>query len=218
MLSPLREVARHLCEPAQLATRIAQWRDNAVCPERRAIFADAPAFVFEPTFCCGTSQLVLRPAAPLHLLGVEPREMLTSDFFGAIAKERGGPSIPACDVTVSVKQKDRVVANARYEQTKCLCVLQHGCQGGAGSALMLGKLTWGCLSVASDWTYARGAFLRRLDLRGGATRVTQNRHDLSIAAKATVPPAISAIHGLRSRWTRVANKAQRNNNASSTRA
>src|SRR5688572_12713240 len=45
--TPLCQVARHLREADEFAGRIPQRGDHDVCPEPRAVLADAPALIFE---------------------------------------------------------------------------------------------------------------------------------------------------------------------------
>jgi hypothetical protein len=82
----------------------------------RSILADTPAFSFEPSLSPGGFKRVLRDARFAILLCIEPREVLSDDFVGAVAFDALRPEIPVGDIAAEVQQVNCVVANALHKQ------------------------------------------------------------------------------------------------------
>ena len=89
-LSALGEIARDLREPDQRAVGVAQRGDDDVGPEPRAVLADAPAFVLEPSFARRDLQLALALARRDVLRRIEHREVLADDLVGRVALDARG--------------------------------------------------------------------------------------------------------------------------------
>ena len=79
------DVARHFREAAQLAAAIEDGGDDDVRPEARAVFAQAPSFVFDAPLLARDLQLALRLAIRLVFLGVETREVAADDLLRLVA-------------------------------------------------------------------------------------------------------------------------------------
>src|SRR5690242_16259480 len=96
-------VAGELCKSQQGAALVANWLDDALCPEHRAVFFDAPPFGFKPALAQGFAQRLNRQTCSPITLGEETREVLSDDFVGVIALDAFRTRIPARHNTVRVQ-------------------------------------------------------------------------------------------------------------------
>ena len=110
-LPPCRQVTGDLEEPSGAARLVPQGGDDDVGPEPGAVLAHPPALVLEPPVGHGPPQLLLGPARPDGLLGVEAGEVLADDLVGPVALDPLGPGVPGGDVPGRVEQEDGVVAH-----------------------------------------------------------------------------------------------------------
>src|SRR2546430_11595365 len=78
---PLGAVPRHLRESVEPPVGVTDGGDLDTGPEPRAVLADAPALVLEPTGGPGRREPARPPAASDVLLGVEARGMLAHDLI-----------------------------------------------------------------------------------------------------------------------------------------
>src|SRR5205085_11752697 len=107
--------------------------------EARAVFAQAPSFVFDAAFADGDLQLALRLVRGDVFLAVERREVLAEDFVGAILLDALGAEVPRNDAALSVEHEDRVVLHAFDEKTEQLLAVPQLLLGGAAIGEIAGQ-------------------------------------------------------------------------------
>jgi hypothetical protein len=109
---PLRQVARDLGIPEQVAALVTDGRDHHVRPEGRAILADPPAFFLEAAVQRRDVELA-SGALPLAAVShQETREVRAHDLGRFVTQDLLGTGIPACDVAIRVEHEDGIVAHA----------------------------------------------------------------------------------------------------------
>ena len=114
----LGEVTRDLGEADQLALGVEHARNDDVGPKARAVLADAPRLVFEPTLARGDLQLLFALAGFDVLLGEEAREMLANDLVGGEALDALRAGVPRGHLALGVEQVDGVVADALDQEAE----------------------------------------------------------------------------------------------------
>src|SRR6202790_1379695 len=83
----LGQISRHFRKAEELPVRISDCRDHRICPKARAVFADPPALVFEPSLGCRHAQCFLRFAALDVFCGVKTGKMATNDLLRAVSSD-----------------------------------------------------------------------------------------------------------------------------------
>ena len=107
-----RQVTGDFREAEQLPVVVLEGRDDDVGPKLRAVLANPPALVLEPSLGSGHLQFVGGPAPVERLLRVERREVLADDLVGLVLLDPLGPGVPGGDVAVRVEHEDGVVLHA----------------------------------------------------------------------------------------------------------
>jgi len=106
------QIARYFAKAAQCSFFISQCGDNHICPEPRTVFANAPAFIFKPSYFCGHLELIAWLVALDVFLRVENRKVLSDYLTCLIALDVFCTQIPALDVSSRIDHKDRIVLYA----------------------------------------------------------------------------------------------------------
>ena len=114
----LRQVPGQFGEPARVARRVANRREDHVGPEHRSILANPPPFDLVSALGRGRVQVALRSAARDVRRRIEPGEVLAHDLVRGVALDPLRAGIPAHDATFGVQHHDGGVGHALHHQPK----------------------------------------------------------------------------------------------------
>ena len=106
------KVARHLGKACDFAGGVTNCGENDVRPEARAVFAHAPAFVFNSPALRRSLQQLSGAAAINVFMGEETREVLTNNLVGCVLLGALRAGIPCRDVALVVEKVNGIVAHA----------------------------------------------------------------------------------------------------------
>ena len=102
----------------KLSAVVAHGVDNNVRPERAAVFAVAPALIFETTGAIGRLQIFLRNKRFTILGAIEAGEVLADNLFGDITFSALRPGVPVYDQPVVIQHINGVVGHALHQQAE----------------------------------------------------------------------------------------------------
>jgi hypothetical protein len=117
------EVAGDLGESDESAGLVANRRDRKIRPEARAVFSNAPPFVFDTAVSCRNFQFPSRLPALIVFGRKEAGEVLPQNLGGGITLQASSAFVPAADMTFRVQREHRVIFHRFDEEAKALLVL-----------------------------------------------------------------------------------------------